>query len=234
MAVVDSPFVGLEKAPPFWTYFVGSTSPRGHGRETLVGLKKLLEKSQANRNPIAILDTTGYVSGEDALELKYQKIDLLDPRHIVAVQRHREVEHIIRTQEGRERVGIHRVSSPSSARSRSPDERRRYRWNCFQEYFNHVRLHSLDLKRMSLTGTYRIRVGDGQQEELTGLLLGLNDPDNFLVTLGMVENFNRMKGVLSCLVPSTVNLESAWTVRLGSIRIDLSEETNGERFLGCD
>ena len=76
MAVFDSTFADLEKARPRGVYFIGSTSPRRHGLETVVGLKRLLERSQVDRDRIAILDTTGYVTGEDALELKYQKMEL--------------------------------------------------------------------------------------------------------------------------------------------------------------
>jgi polynucleotide 5'-hydroxyl-kinase GRC3/NOL9 len=234
MAVLGKGETDLEKTPLSGAYFVGSTSPRGHGCETLVGLKKLLEKSQVAGEAIAILDTTGYVTGEDGLELKYQKIDLLNPRHLVALQRDSEIEQILRTQQGREGMVIYRLSSPPIAHRRSPDERRRYRWRLFQEYFRHVRLHSLDLKRISLTGAHRIRIDERHQGELVGLLLGLNGPDNLLVSLGIVEDLNRMKGILSCLIPASTDLERIRSVRLGSIRIDLSEETNGERFLGCN
>jgi len=46
-------------------YFVGSTSPRGHRVETLIGLKKLLERCLVDRGRVALIDTTGYVTGED-------------------------------------------------------------------------------------------------------------------------------------------------------------------------
>lgn len=233
MAVLDNASTDLEKAP-VWLYFIGSTSPRKHGRETLVGLRKLLDRSQTGREPIAILDTTGYVSGEDALELKYQKIDLLNPRHIVAMQRDKEIEHILKTQRGREEFLIHRLSSPAAVQIRSPDERRGYRWNRFQEYFAHLSLYHVDLSQMSLTGAHEAKICGQAEEELTGLLLGLNGPDNFLVTLGILENLDHMKGMLSCLVPSGADLERIRTIRIGSIRIDLSEERNGERYLDLD
>lgn len=233
MAVFDTPLPDLEEPRLGEAYFVGSTSPRGHGLETLVGLKRLLERCHADRDRITLVDTTGYVTGEDAVELKYQKIDLLGPRHIVALQRDREIEHILRTQEGRAIAVIHRLSSPSPVRTRSQEERRRYRWNRFKEYFKTLRLYQVDLKQTSLTGTHRPGIHDRPQEELEGLLVGLNGPDNFLVALGIIEVLNRVRGVLSCLVPSTVDLERVRTVRFGSIRIDLSEDMNGERFLGC-
>ncbi len=161
-------------------------------------------------------------------------MDLLYPYHIVAVQQGHEIEPILRTQEDRENVVIHRISSPSRVQTRSQEERRRYRWKRFQKYFETLRLHRLDLKGISLTGTHRVRISERPQEELQGLLLGLNGPDNYLVALGILETLDPMKRVLSCLVPSGADLEKVRTVRLGRIVIDLSEETNGERVLRFD
>ena len=234
MAVWDGHLEDLEKAEPDAVYFVGSTSPRGHGLETLVGLKRLLERSRGGRDLFAIVDTTGYVTGRDALELKYQKIGLLAPRHIVAVQRHGEIEHILRTQEGRPGFLIHRLSSPAVVKTRSPEERRLYRLRRFREYFKTVRLHRVDLRGVSLTGFHRIKIQEGAEERLEGLLVGLNDPENFLVALGIIETLDRFKRILSCLVPSDADLERVQSVRLGSIRIDLSEETNGEHPLATE
>jgi polynucleotide 5'-hydroxyl-kinase GRC3/NOL9 len=234
MALLDGPCEDVDKTPPRHVYFVGSTSPRRHELETLVGLKRLLEKCEGPAEGIAVVDTTGYVTGKDALELKYQKIDLLNPRHIAAVQRAGELEPILRTLEGRECTRIHRLSPSAEVRRRSPEERRRYRWRRFRDYFSSVRLHAVDLSRTTLTGTHQFRIQERPPSYLDGLLVGLNDSDNFLVSLGLLETLDHAKGLLSCLVPTGVNLERVQRVRLGSVRIDLSEETDGERFLGSN
>jgi polynucleotide 5'-hydroxyl-kinase GRC3/NOL9 len=234
MAMLDDPCDKMDGVSPRHVYFVGSTSPRGHGLETVVGLKRLLERSRIDGEPIAVVDTTGYVTGGDALELKYQKMDLLKPRHIVAIQRDRELEHILRTQEGRRCALIHRLLPSPRVQRRSPEDRRRYRWRCFKEYFTSVRLHRIDLRGASLTGTHQVRIHDRPREHLEGLLVGLNDEDNFLVSLGLIETLDQAKGLLSCLVPADVDLERTRSVRLGSMRIDLSEETNGERPVVSD
>jgi len=234
LAVFDGISQDFEGVRREAVYFVGSVSPRGHRLETVVGLKRLLERSQADRVRIAILDTTGYVTGEEAVELKYQKMELLDPRHIVALQQKGEIEPILRSQRGRGGVVIHRVPSSVRAQTRSQEERRRYRWNRFKEYFETVRIHRVDLRQVTLTGTHRLRVSERNEGETEGLLIGLNGPDNFLLTLGILERLDRAKGILSCLVPSYSDVEHTRTVRLGSMKIDLSEETNGERFLGFD
>jgi polynucleotide 5'-hydroxyl-kinase GRC3/NOL9 len=192
-----------------------------------VGLRKLLDRTQAGRCNIAVLDSTGYVLGPDALELKYQKMDLLNPHHLVAVQRDREVEPILKTQEKRERFLIHRLPSSLFVKTRSPEERRRYRWKRYKDYFEHLRLYRVDLGRTCMTGSHRVKIWD-RPGGWAGLLLGLNGPDNFLLALGILEYLDFNNGVLSCLVPSKVNLETVRGVRLGSLRLDLSEEADGE------
>ncbi|MBW2056288.1 MAG: AAA family ATPase [Deltaproteobacteria bacterium] len=213
-------------------YFVGSTSPRGHRVETLIGLKKLLERCLVDRGRVALIDTTGYVTGEDAIELKYQKLDLLGPRHILALQRDGELEPLLRIQEGLEGGVIHRLPCLPPVRIRSQQERRNYRWSRFKEYFRRVRFHEVDLRRTGLTGTHRRKIEGGGQGELEGLLVGLNGPDNFLVALGIVEKLSRREGVLVCVVPSQADLGRVRTVRLGSVRLDLSEDSDGERPVG--
>ena len=232
MAVLRGELGDLDQAPPGPVYFVGSTSPRGHGLETVVGLKRLLGKSQLDGCPMAIVDTTGYVTGRDAVELKYQKIDLLDPLHIVAVQRAGEIEPILETQIGRGRASIHRIAPSRFVQKRSPEERRYYRWKRFKDYFGQVRLHRVDLRRTRLTGTHRLKIYEGSENAHEGLLLGLNGPDNFIAALGVLERLDRSRGMLSCLVPSGLDMEGVRNVRTGSMRIDLSEEADGERFLG--
>lgn len=234
MVMLDGPCDNMDGISPRHVYFVGSTSPRGHGLETVVGLKRLLERSRIDGEPIAVVDTTGYVAGGDALELKYQKMDLLNPRHIVAVQRERELEPILRTQQGRRHALIHRLSPSPRVQRRSPEDRRRYRWSRFCEYFTSLRLHRIELRETSLTGTHHVRIHNRPQEHLEGLLVGLNDQDNFLVSLGLVETLDQAGGFLSCLVPTDADLERTRSVRLGSIRINLSEETDGERPVGSD
>ena len=234
VAKLDDPCDTMDELSPGQVYFVGSTSPRGRGLETVVGLKRLVEWSRIEEEPIAVVDTTGYVTGGEALELKYQKMDLINPRHIVAVQRERELEHILRTQEGRRCTLIHRLLPSPKVQRRSAEDRRQYRWRRFREYFTNVRLHRIDLKRVSLTGTHHVRIHDRPREHLEGLLVGLNDEDNFLVSLGLIETLDEPQGLLSCLVPTDVDLERIRSVRLGSIRINLSEETDGERPVGSD
>lgn len=80
-------------------FFAGSTSPIGRLLPTVVSIKKLLEKSTQNSIDISIINTTGLVSGEVAWELKFQKINLINPRHIISIQRSREIEDILKPYE---------------------------------------------------------------------------------------------------------------------------------------
>lgn len=220
-----------EKSRPIATYFVGSNSPRGHKLETLVGLGKLLDRSRLDRCTRAVLDTTGYVAGPDALELKYQKMDLLNPRHVVAVQRDKEVEPILKTREKMGTSQIHRLLSSDSVKPRSPEVRRRYRSKRYKDYFEHLRLDRVDLDHASVTGAHRVGI-ENRPGGWAGLLLGLNGPDNFLLALGILEDLDWNKGILSCLVPSSANLETVCGIRLGSVKMDLSEEVEGEVIPG--
>ena len=79
-----------------FSYFTGSTSPRGHMLPTMVGARKLQEKAQEMGAEAIVVDTTGLVdraAGGGAL--KHWKIELLQPSALMSLARGSELEHIL-------------------------------------------------------------------------------------------------------------------------------------------
>lgn len=109
-------------------YFVGSTTPRGHFLEMIVGTKRMVERA----DPPTFIDTTGMVHGPPARALKTQKIESLQPDFILLLGRNLDYYHTFET------VGIDVVDLPipKGARSRSRKERRNSRIKAFQKYFS--------------------------------------------------------------------------------------------------
>lgn len=90
--------------------FVGSTSPQGHSLETLMGLTKLVALAQRANPDMIIVDTTSFINGPEAEELKYYKIGLLKPRHIIALQWKGEIEHLLQPHRHNRTIRIHRLT----------------------------------------------------------------------------------------------------------------------------
>ncbi|HID86175.1 MAG TPA: hypothetical protein EYP55_02220, partial [Anaerolineae bacterium] len=78
------------------SYFVGSTSPRGHMLPTVIGAHKLQRKAQELGAEAIVVDTTGLVDrAAGGGVLKQWKVELLEPSVLVGIERGAELEHIL-------------------------------------------------------------------------------------------------------------------------------------------
>lgn len=198
-------------------YFVGSTSPLGHLLQTTVGLKKLVEKAQGGGAEVVIIDTSGFVEGGAAWELKFQKIELVNARHIVALQRRQELEGILSPHEDRKCRTLHRLKIYEGIRLKSYEQRRDYRKQKFSEYFQKAMTKGIPLGAGRLINPLNIPTGEGCEGLYKRLLVGLNDDENFTLGLGIIEDMGFKE--LRLLTP-VEGIERVKLVRLGAIRLD--------------
>lgn len=147
-------FEVFKSPPPLALRFVGATSPPGHFLPLLVGLKKLVDRAVRLHAEIILVDTTGLVHGQAGRILKFQKIDLLHPRYLLALQRTDELEVLLAPHEKRTGLKIYRLPTAGEATNKSREARRAHRERKFQEYFQGSRLLSLSLKGVELQGTW--------------------------------------------------------------------------------
>jgi polynucleotide 5'-hydroxyl-kinase GRC3/NOL9 len=154
---------------PEGLHFIGQTSPVGAILEVAVGCRVLCDQARAAGLTRVVVNTSGYIQGPGALRLKRSQVELLDPTLILALQRHAELEPLLRglgdrdppaspppLAGGRDAVsgqppsGWPLLRLPVSVRvgRRSPEERRSYREERFGRYFRPAR--RLDLPWRSL------------------------------------------------------------------------------------
>jgi polynucleotide 5'-hydroxyl-kinase GRC3/NOL9 len=207
----------LHDAQAITSYFVGSTSPRGHMLEMLVGTKRIVDRATDLGPEVIIIDTTGFVTGEIAWELKFQKVDLLKPAHLIGLQRRREIEGLLRPHQFRPDMTIHRLRTPEKVRVKSPEQRRSNRSRKFAAYFQEVRLYQKSLDGTRVVSPFRVRYrGKG----LGGVLIGLNDEANFNLGLGILENVDVHRGAISFVAPE-LDPARIRVIRIGSTVVDL-------------
>jgi len=137
---------------PLALRFVGAVSPVGQMLSLAVGLKRLADKASAMGAEVLLVDTTGFVLGPAARRLKFHKIDLLTPQHLIALQRDDELEPILRLFEGRKGMAITRLPVSPRVIPRSFQVRRSYRAQRFVEYFRESSLVELSLNGIGLQG----------------------------------------------------------------------------------
>jgi len=118
------------------------------------GLKRLAERASAMGAEVLLVDTTGFVLGPSARRLKFHKIDLLRPQHLIALQRDEELEPILRLFEGRKGMAITRLPVGPRVIPRSFQVRRSYRAQRFVEYFREASLVEISLHGVGVQGSW--------------------------------------------------------------------------------
>ncbi|WP_292527257.1 polynucleotide 5'-hydroxyl-kinase [Methanoculleus sp.] len=208
--------------PPGRPYlrFVGSTSPGGHFIQMLTGAKRLAERAAELSAGVTVIDSPGIIYGGAGIEFQVQMIDLLLPTRIVALQHGRELERLLANFSRHPAMVIHRIPVASAAVARTAIGRRRYREECFAAYFAEGRRQEIPLSGLGLQG----RLPDMKNpREVAGRLVSFNDPENFVLALGIAEETHHRGQVLEVFAPPFEHAAVA-SVRFGSIYLNLGAE----------
>jgi polynucleotide 5'-hydroxyl-kinase GRC3/NOL9 len=207
---------GDERFPPRGTrasYFVGSTTPRGHMLPVVVGAYRLQQRAVALGAGTIVVDTTGLVDKvQGGKALKQWKIELLAPSVVIGLQRGRELEPILwpLRREGRVRCVEMPVSPHVVERSR--DERIGRRQERLARYFEAARPRLVPLRQMAAYDLERLAAG---------AILAFQDAEGFALGLGVVEEADRLGGTVLVRTPLS-GLEGVASVRFGTIHWDLA------------
>jgi polynucleotide 5'-hydroxyl-kinase GRC3/NOL9 len=193
LGLFDSAPRQLEDVQPLASYFVGSTSPRGHMLDMLVGIKRIADR------------------------LKYQKVDLLRPAHLIGLQRRREIESLLKCLQFRPDMAIHRLGIHEKVRVKSPEQRRSNRTRKFAAYFREVKLYEKNLDGIKVVSPFKFR---HRGRDLNGVLIGLNDEANFNLGIGILESLDVHRGTISFLAPE-LDVAQIRLIRIGSLEVDL-------------
>lgn len=113
-------------------YFVGDISPSGNIYRCLEGAEFIFKKAKSYAEKV-IIDTSGYINTEEAIDFKVSKIQLLKPEVIIALQRGNELEQIL---EHIDTPSVFRIAVPVEVKQKSFPQRSLYREARFKEYFS--------------------------------------------------------------------------------------------------
>jgi polynucleotide 5'-hydroxyl-kinase GRC3/NOL9 len=211
----------IETMAPQEMFFVGSTSPAGHLVQDLVGVKKMVDWTMSTGAQSVLVDTTGMVRGHEASLLKFHKIELLQPRSLLVLQQHGELESLISPFIHRKSIQIHRLPISPMARTRSQEERRSYRVKKFRDYFRKASVKLISTREL-------IFLNQTSENLPRYLLVGLNDAEHRTLGVGIVEAFDRRSQEIFVYTP-VQDLTPLKSITLGSLRVDSSGRELEER-----
>jgi polynucleotide 5'-hydroxyl-kinase GRC3/NOL9 len=130
----------LKGEVPVSLHFVGAISPQGYQLPHLVGLRRAVDEAGQGGAEIILVDTTGMVSGEAAVELKYQKVLLLSPGYLLLLQRGRELEPLLRIFLKIGGFKLIKLGVSGRVKKKTREERVRYREESFRRFFQGSRV----------------------------------------------------------------------------------------------
>lgn len=203
---------GALQAPErIWRRFIGAVSPRGHMLPLLVGAARLVRLAWELDVKVIIYDTCGLVDPtRGGLMLKWFKVELLQPTHLIALQAASELELILNALRGKTAVTLLKPSP--FVRSRDTIVRQSHRARQFAQHFTAA--HPLELDWSGL-GVFP------RPDFVYQQVVSLEDQEGFSLALGIVLSAayeTRRLRVLTPL-PSTQGLTG---LRLGDFTINPS------------
>jgi polynucleotide 5'-hydroxyl-kinase GRC3/NOL9 len=153
-------------------FFVGVTSPSANIDKVIEGLVSL-KKEILNSNPdFVVINTDGWIEGEDAANYKLRVIDELKPSIIFCIQRKDELTPLLKALE---KFATIAVDSPLAIKQRDREKRRSLRELGYVKYLNNAKVQSLPLNWLrieenDLLGLSKIYENNRQARKIYELL----------------------------------------------------------------
>lgn len=200
---------------PRFTYFVGSTTPRGHMLPTVIGAYRLQQRAVALGAQAIVVDTTGLVDkAQGGKALKHWKIELLAPSVVFGLQRSRELEPILWPLRRDRRVRSVELAVSPFVVTRSREARIARRRERLSQYFANATSHLLSVRQTAVYDLERLAMG---------ALLAFQDADGFVLGLGVVEHADRLEGTVIARTP-LASMDGVVSLRFGAARWDLARK----------
>lgn len=196
---------------------VGSTTPVGHLVQSIVGAKKLLDTAIRFKTRCIVINSSGLVHGDMAREFKFQKMDLLRPTHIIALEKERELIPVLKNFYARKSVSITRLKIIEAVRPKSQEQRADYRVSAFRNYFKDSHGITLSLRSLGLHGHIPNFYTKNTWEKL---IIGLCDKNNFARAFGVIQHIDCENNMLYCLTPLKES-KVIRSIHFGSIKMPL-------------
>jgi len=183
-------------------YFVGVTSPSGTVDRVVNGLTAMKTKALEGGVEFLVINTDGWVDGEDAAEYKRQLTEKMDPDVVVGIQQGEELAPILTTLK---KTRTLKVDSSQAVRKRDREKRKILRELGYKKYLKGAKVQSFLLNWVKVE---RVQFGtgspftEGQMEKIrewlgTSPVYGEETPNAVLVVLRRNQwiGEEQMKGI---------------------------------------
>lgn len=218
-STLDSCIFSLQDLTSYTSLFMGDTSPSSVSDKLLHGLVRL-RSDTIDRSDVLLVNTDGWVQGDEALRYKAKLLEELHPDLVLGITSDGELGPLLELQ----RSATLKLARSRHARTRSREERKKAREYGYRRFLRNATRVQLRL------GEARLRRFNSQQrqlrldrdEDLRGVLAGLLDEEERLISIGRVERI--ANGLLTL---TTAFGERPAIVELGAVVLSPSFEEIG-------
>ncbi len=195
--------------------FVGDVTPVGHLLQlTAAIIQSVNQASKAAE--LIIVDTPGFISGPAASALWWTVQRVLNPKLILAVERESELSDILA---GLRHFDSHLelVKCPPQIKVKSPQDRRVYRQNQFNKYFQNSLLHNIDTSDIAVQATWNL-----SRNSPISHLAALRNQNGTDIAIGIIKNWQSGKNTAVIRAPQ-LDIREIRCLVIGDATIDFTD-----------
>lgn len=192
VAIPKRPFIWQRELEPTTLKFVGCTSPQYCSAQLISAFQELInELALGSGKNALVVDTDGWVSTHQALELKQLMIKILKPTHILILDEnlYSYFRNVVKSRD----MEVIFVPRPRVVRERSRDDRRYLRGASYSKLFVNARRVKLNLSELTLFGSCVLAGNAIGPEELSNYV---KIPENLCDKVTYASLYNNMLNIV--------------------------------------
>ncbi len=151
-STLTKPVADLFNVEPLRIFFTGITTPSWAPEKVLKGFAFINLNCDDNRSSFTIINTDGWIAGEDAIHYKMNLISKICPETIVAIQDSEELEKILQIVE-KQGFRVIRLKRPNHIQKRDKNERKHLREQGYHKFLKGIVTRSIPLSWVHLDNT---------------------------------------------------------------------------------
>lgn len=195
------------------TFFVGFTSPSENITKTIEGVASLEAEVLKEKVDFVVVNTDGWVLGEDAVEYKLQLTKKILPDIVLGVQQNKEITPLLAKLEN---FKVLILDSAGAVRERTREKRRNLRELGYMKYLTDAKVKTWPLSRLTIENGI-LCLSQKPEYKQKGLLLGLHDAQMRFLGIGVLQGIDWKRRSIKILTGVTAN---PVYVAVGRVRLD--------------
>ncbi len=221
-SMAEQPILGLQQLKAQTSFFIGDTSP-SYVPEKLIHFLGRLKEDLIIGTDVVIVNTDGWISDSLATRYKLELLSETNPALTLGLDKSGELDPVLHLATGT----ILKLESSSFAKTRTKEDRKKTREASYKRFLNGSKLLKIR------PGKVKLRMFDQPEQtlfagsrNLRGLIAGLLNADDVLVSIGRVKEFLSGTALIE-----TQAQEIPDVLELGSVRLSSKYEEAGYNLL---